>query len=148
MLIENKKAKHDYFIEDTLECGICLFGNEVKSIREGKANIKEAWIRVQDKELVIRGMHISKYSTSNSFDVDETRERKLLAHKKEINKLEEKVSKDGISLIPLKVYFDKNNRCKVLVGICKGKKNYDKRQDLKEREIKREIDRNFKNLNK
>lgn len=147
MNIENKKAYHDYFINETLECGISLRGNEVKSIRGGKANIKEAWCRVQNGNLVIRGMHISKWSTSNMFDVDEDRERVLLAHKKEIRSLDMKVMKDGITLVPLKVYF-KNGKCKVLIGVCKGKKNYDKRECLKEKQVKRDIDRAVKDYNK
>lgn len=147
MNIENKKAYHDYFINETLECGISLRGNEVKSIRGGKANIKEAWCRVQNGNLVIRGMHISKWSTSNMFDVDEDRERILLAHKKEIRSLDMKVMKDGITLVPLKVYF-KNGKCKVLIGVCKGKKNYDKRECLKEKQVKRDINRAVKDYNK
>lgn len=146
-MIENRKVSHDYFVDDTLECGVSLRGNEVKSIREGKCSIKEAWIRIQNGELVIRGMHISKWETSNKFDVDETRERVLLAHKKQIRDLEEKVSQDGVTLMPIKVYF-KNGRCKILVGVCRGKKNYDKREALKEKQTKRDIQRAFKEANK
>lgn len=142
--IKNKKAYHDYFIEDTLECGIALKGNEVKSIREGKCNIKESWVQIQNNNLVVRGMHISKWHTANDFDVDETRERQLLAHKNEIHKLQGLVSLQGITLIPLKVYFV-NNRCKILVGVCKGKHNYDKRQSLKEKQMNRDIRRELKN---
>lgn len=140
MNIENKKAYHDYFVDETLECGISLRGNEVKSIREGMCNIKESWIRVQDGQLVIRGMHISRWSTANMFDVDEDRERILLAHKKEILRLGEKCKLNGVTLIPLKVYFS-NGKCKVLVGVCRGKHNYDKREALKERQVKRDIER-------
>lgn len=147
MNIENKKAYHDYFVNDTLECGISLRGNEVKSIREGKCNIKEAWVQVQDGNLVLRGMHISKWGTSNVFDVDENRERRLLAHKREIIKLHEQVSKDGITLVPLKVYFN-NGKCKVLIGVCKGKKNYDKREVLKEKQVNRDIARAVKEYNR
>ena len=143
MNIENRKAYHDYFIDETLECGISLRGNEVKSIRAGMCNIKEAWVRVQDGQLVIRGMHISRWSTANMFDVDEDRERVLLAHKKEIRKLAEKVKLDGVTLIPLKVYFV-NGKCKVEIGICKGKHNYDKRETLKNKQVKRDIDRALK----
>lgn len=143
MTIENKKAYHDYFVEETIECGIALRGNEVKSIREGKASIKEAWCRVQDGQLVIRGMHITKWGTANNFDVDEDRERVLLAHKKEIIKLGDSVQQVGYSIVPLKVYFS-NGKCKVLVGLCRGKHNYDKREALKSRQVKRDIDRALK----
>ena len=144
-VIENRKARYDYFVEDTLECGISLRGNEVKSLLDGQCSIKEAWCQIQNSELVIRGMHISKWNTANTFDVDEDRERVLLAHKQEIRKLESKVSQEGITLIPLKVYFAENTgRCKVLVGICKGKKNYDKRDSLKSAQIKRDISRAIK----
>lgn len=146
MDIQNKKAYHDYFVEDTLECGISLRGNEVKSIRSGKASIKEAWCRIQNGNLVIRGMHITKWTTANDFDVDETRERQLLAHKKEVQKLESDVMQDGVTLIPLKVYF-KSGKCKVLVGVCKGKHNYDKREALKKAQVKRDISRAVKEHN-
>lgn len=142
--INNKKAYHDYFVDTTLECGISLRGNEVKSIRDGKCNIKEAWVQVQGRNLVIRGMHISKWGTSNVFDVDENRERQLLAHKGEIAKLADLVSQQGVTLIPLKVYFSDKGKCKVLVGVCRGKHNYDKRATLKEKQVKRDIDRALK----
>ena len=145
--IENKKAYHDYFVDETIECGISLRGNEVKSIRAGKASIKESWCRVQNNQLVIRCMHISQWDTSNSYDVDEDRERVLLAHKKEIIKLGDVVQQDGVSLIPLKVYFV-NGKCKVLLGVCKGKHNYDKRETLKNRQIKRDINRALKESNR
>lgn len=138
--IENKKAYHDYFVEDTLECGIVLRGNEVKSIRQGKCSIKEAWITIQNSNLVLRGCHITQWETANRFDVDETRERQLLAHKKEINKLFTYLQTQGNTLIPLKLYF-KNGRCKVLVGLCKGKHEYDKRDSLKQKDMQRQIDR-------
>lgn len=145
--IENKKAYHDYFVDETIECGISLRGNEVKSIRAGKASIKESWCRVQNNQLVIRGMHISQWDTANSYDVDEDRERVLLAHRKEIIKLGDVVQQDGVSLIPLKVYFA-NGKCKVLLGVCRGKHNYDKRETLKNRQIKRDIDRALKESNR
>lgn len=143
MNIENKKAYHDYFVEETLECGIALKGNEVKSIRQGSCNIKESWCRVQNGQLVIRGMFISKYDTANIFDVDERRERVLLAHKKEIQRLEKLAQQEGITLIPLKVYLSKQ-RVKVLVGVCKGKHNYDKREVLKKKQMDRDINRALK----
>lgn len=145
--IENKKAFHDYFVDGTLECGIQLRGNEVKSIREGKCSIKEAWIQVQNGNLVVRGMHITKWSTANAFDVEELRERQLLAHKSEINRLADTVQQDGVTLIPLKVYF-KNGRCKLLLGVCRGKHNYDKREVLRDKQAKRDINRAFKEGNK
>ena len=146
--ISNKKAYHDYFVNETLECGISLKGNEVKSIRDGKCNIKEAWVSIQNENLVIRGMHIAKWDTVNMFDVDENRERQLLAHKKEISKLSDAISQNGITLIPLKVYFNDKGKCKILVGVCKGKHNYDKRESLKERQTKRDIDRALRERNK
>lgn len=142
--IENRKAKYDYFIEETLECGIELRGNEVKSIRSGKASIKEAWVSVESGEMVIKQMHITPWETSNRYDVSEVRERKLLAHKAEIRKLSRDVQRDGYTLVPLKVYFSDNGKCKVLVGLCKGKKNYDKREAQKERDIKRSINEKLK----
>lgn len=142
--IENRKAKYDYFIEETLECGIELRGNEVKSIRSGKASIKEAWVSVESGEMIIKQMHITPWETSNRYDVSEVRERKLLAHKAEIRKLSRAVQRDGYTLVPLKVYFSDNGKCKVLVGLCKGKKNYDKREAQKERDIKRSINEKLK----
>ena len=137
--IENRKAYHDYFVEETLECGISLRGNEVKSIRAGKASIKEAWIAIEKGQLLLKKMHITKWDTSNLFDVDENRERALLAHKSEIRHLERKAQVQGYTLIPLKVYFSDTNKVKVLVGLCKGKHDYDKRQVEKEKQAKREM---------
>ena len=144
MNIENKKAYHDYFVDEKIECGISLIGKEVKSIRNGMCNIKEAWCQIQDNNLVIRGMHISRWNTSNMFDVDENRERQLLAHKREILKLKQRVQEKGVTLIPLKVYFTSRGKCKVEIGVCRGKHNYDKRQDLKDKQIKRDIEREMK----
>lgn len=141
--IQNKKAYHEYQILETLECGISLRGNEVKSIIAGKASIKEAWCAIQNNQLMIRGMHITPWNTANAFDVDETRERVLLAHKSEIRKLLAMKQQDGITLIPLSVTY-RDNRIKVIIGVCKGKKLYDKRQDLKERQTKRDMDRMLK----
>lgn len=142
--IENRSARHEYFIEDTLECGIELRGNEVKSIREGKASIKEAWVAVENGELFIKQMHITQWKTANQYDVDEKRDKKLLAHKNEINKLGIRVKQDGYTLIPLKIYFNDRGKCKVLLGVCKGKHLYDKRQSSKEKTAKREIERAIK----
>lgn len=142
MQIVNKKAYFDYFVEEEFECGIELRGNEVKSIREGKCNIKGAWCAVQSGDFVIRGMKIAKWKTANDFDIDEERERRLLIHKKQIigivNALK---AEDGLTYIPLKVYFNKKGLCKVLVGKCRGKKQYDKRRTIKERDMEREARR-------
>ena len=140
IIIENRKAYYDYFVEDTLECGISLKGNEVKSIADGSCNIKEAWCSIQNGNLVIRGMHISKWRTSNDFDVDEKRGRQLLAHKCEIRKLESIIKEKGYTLVPLKVYASKG-KFKVLVGVCKGKHTYDKRESLKKKQTERDIER-------
>ena len=145
-VIENRKAYHDYFVEEKLECGIVLYGNEVKSILSGRVNIKEAWATVQDGELVLRGSHISKWDTANAFDTDENRERKLLVHKREIRELSTKLTKEGITLIPLRIYFSDNGKVKVELGICKGKHNYDKRQSLKEKQTKRDMERVMKGI--
>ena len=144
--IENRSARHEYFIEDTLECGIELRGNEVKSIREGKASIKEAWVAVENGELFIKQMHITQWKTANQYDIDEKRDKKLLAHKNEINKLGIRVKQDGYTLIPLKIYFNDRGKCKVLLGVCKGKHLYDKRQANKEKTTKREMDRVLKDF--
>ncbi len=142
--IENRSARHEYFIEDTLECGIELRGNEVKSIREGKASIKEAWVAIENGELFIKQMHITQWKTANQYDVDEKRDKRILAHKNEINKLGIRVKQDGYTLIPLKIYFNDRGKCKVLIGVCKGKHLYDKRQSSKEKTAKREIERAIK----
>lgn len=144
--IENRSARHEYFIEDTLECGIELRGNEVKSIREGKASIKEAWVAVENGELFIKQMHITQWKTANQYDVDEKRDKKILAHKNEINKLGIRVKQDGYTLIPLKIYFNDRGKCKVLLGVCKGKHLYDKRQANKEKTTKREMDKVLKDF--
>ena len=144
--IENRSARHEYFIEDTLECGIELRGNEVKSIREGKASIKEAWVAIENGELFIKKMHITQWKTANQYDIDEKRDKKLLAHKNEINKLGIRVKQDGYTLIPLKIYFNDRGKCKVLLGVCKGKHLYDKRQANKEKTTKREMDRVLKDF--
>ena len=140
-VIENRKARHDYYIEETLECGIELKGNEVKSIREGKASIKESWISIENGQLFIKKMHITSWQTSNKFDVDENRDKRLLAHKKEIKDLDRKSQVAGYTLVPLKVYFDERGKCKVLIALCKGKHNYDKRNVEKEKQAQRDIDR-------
>lgn len=141
IVIENRKAYHDYFVEETYECGIALWGNEVKSLRDGKASIKESWVAIENGEVLIKKMHVAPWNTANSFDIDETRERKLLMHKSEIRELSRKVQQDGYTLVPLKVYFSDASKVKVLIGLCKGKHDYDKRQVEKEKQAKREMSR-------
>ena len=143
MEILNRKARHDYFIEEEYECGLVLTGTEIKSIRDGKCNIGDSYALVRGGELFIINMFISHYEKGNIFNHDETRTRKLLMHKKEIKKLASKIKLDGYTLIPLKIYF-KKNKAKVALGLCKGKKNYDKRETIKERDIKRQIDKRLK----
>lgn len=134
--IENRKAKYDYFIEDSLECGISLKGSEIKSIRDGKANLKDSYAIIRDDELYILNMHISKYENSGVFNHEEKRTRKLLAHKREILKLKNKINLEGYTLIPLKLYI-KHGKAKILLALAKGKKNYDKRESIKQRDIDR-----------
>lgn len=142
-IIQNKKARHDYFVEQTMEAGIVLSGTEVKSIRGGKANFKDTFAQVKNGELILKGLHISKYEQGNIFNKDPDRDRKLLMHKHEISRLAGLVSEKGMSLIPLSLYF-KGCRVKVELGICRGKKTYDKRQDLITRDAKREIEKKLK----
>ena len=135
--IKNKKAYFDYTILEEIEAGISLVGTEIKSIRKGSVDLKDSFITIKNNEVFILNMYIAKYEEGNIFNHDERRTRKLLLHKKEIKKLKEKVSVEGLTLIPLKLYF-KKNYVKVLVGLCKGKKLYDKRASIKERDLKRE----------
>ena len=143
MEIVNRVARHDYFILDEIECGIELTGTEIKSIRLGKANIKDSYGIVKNEEVFLLNMFISPYEQGNIFNHQETRTRKLLLHKSEIKKLNDQIRLEGHTLIPLKIYFVKN-RAKVLLGVCKGKKNYDKRETIKERDIKRDIEKRIK----
>lgn len=138
--IKNKKASFDYFIEDTYEAGIVLKGTEIKSIRKGSANLKDSYARVKNNEVFLTNMFISIYEEGNRFNHDERRERKLLLNKKEIYKLRDKTEKEGYSLVPVKLYL-KDGKAKILLGVAKGKKNYDKRQSLKEKDIKRDLDK-------
>ena len=138
MEILNRKAKYNYQIFETVEAGIVLTGTEIKSLRLGKANIKDSYVRVKNNEMYIINMHISSYDNGNIFNHDETRERKLLLHKKEIFKFRDKIKLESYTIIPLKVYLVKG-RAKVLIGRAKGKKNYDKREDIKKRDIERNI---------
>lgn len=143
LIANNKKAYHDYFIEDTWEAGISLAGTEVKSLRMGKCSVKESYIRIEGGEAIIYGMHISPYEKGNIFNKDPLRPRKLLLHKQEINKISGKIAEKGYTLVPLKVYF-KGSLVKVEVGLAKGKKLYDKRQDIAKKDMRREAERNFK----
>ena len=138
--IKNKKASFDYFIEDTYEAGIVLKGTEIKSIRKGSANLKDSYARVKNNEVFLTNMFISIYEEGNRFNHDERSERKLLLNKKEIYKLRDKTEKEGYSLVPVKLYL-KDGKAKILLGVAKGKKNYDKRQSLKEKDIKRDLDK-------
>ena len=142
--IKNKKAYYDYFIEEEIECGIALKGTEVKSIRSGLSNIKDSYAIIRNGEVFLLNMYIGKYEDAAIFNHDERRTRKLLLNKREILKLRDKVEISGYTLVPLKVYFNKN-KVKVLIGIAKGKKNYDKRESIKEKDIKKEINKNLKN---
>ena len=143
LVANNKKAYHDYFILDTYETGISLAGTEVKSLRMGKCSIKESFVRIENGEVFIYGMHISPYEKGNIFNKDPLRPRKLLLHKYEINKLLGKTKEKGIAIVPLKVYF-KGSLVKVEIGLAKGKKLYDKRQDIAKKDQQREASRDFK----
>ena len=143
MVANNKKAYHDYFILDKIETGIALHGTEVKSLRMGKCSIKESFIRIENGEVFIYGMHISPYEKGNIFNKDPLRVRKLLLHKSEINKLIGKTKEKGKANVPLKVYF-KGSLVKVEIGLAKGKKLYDKRQDIAKKDQRREAERDFK----
>ena len=140
---QNRKAHHDYFVEDRMEAGIELFGTEVKSIRQGTLNLKDSFAVAKDGEVYVHHMHISPYEQGNIFNKDPDRPKRLLLHKREIMKLSQLQQREGLALIPLSVYF-KNSRVKVELGVCRGKKNYDKRQSMAEKDAKREMDRAMK----
>lgn len=142
-ITENRKARHEYFVIESMETGIELVGTEVKSLRQGSVNLKDSWCSINNGELFIKGMHISPYEKGNIFNRDPIRVRKLLMHKKEINRLFGKVKQDGLTLIPLSLYF-KGSRVKVQLGLCKGKKLYDKREDAAKKDAKRQIERAVK----
>ena len=143
LIANNKKAYHDYFIEDTYEAGIALAGTEVKSLRMGKCSIKESFIRIEKGEMLIYGMHISPYEKGNIFNKDPLRTRKLLLHRSEIHKIGGKIREKGYTLVPLRVYF-KGSLAKVEVGLARGKKLYDKRQDIAKKDMRREEEKEFK----
>ena len=144
-IAQNRKAFHDYFVEESFEAGIELFGTEVKSIRAGGVNLKDAWCSIDNGELFVKGMHISPYEKGNIFNKDPLRPKKLMLHKYEINKLVGKLNEKGLTLVPLQVYF-KGSLVKVEIGLARGKKLYDKRQDIAKRDMKRENEREFKHI--
>lgn len=143
LVANNKKAYHDYFIEEKYEAGLALHGTEVKSLRMGKCSVKESFVRIENGEVFVYGMHISPYEKGNIFNKDPLRVKKLLMHKYEINKLVGKLDEQGYTLVPLQVYF-KDGKAKIEVGLAKGKKLYDKRQDIAKKDQRRENERDFK----
>lgn len=146
IISQNKKAYHDYFVDEKYEAGIELFGTEVKSIREGRVNIKESYCDIKDGEVFVVGMHISPYEQGNIFNKDPLRPKKLLLHKREILKLFGQVSQKGYTLVPLQVYLS-NSRVKIEIGLCRGKKLYDKREDMARNDAKRDMERAFRTKN-
>ena len=144
-LAENRKARHDYFVEETIEAGIALVGTEVKSIRAGKCNLKDCYADVRNGEVFIYNMHISPYEQGNIFNVDPLRERKLLLHKEQIARFNGLIAREGYTLIPLSLYL-KEGKVKVALGLCRGKKNYDKREAIKKRDTERLIKKELKNF--
>ena len=143
IITTNKKASHDYYLLDKYECGIVLKGTEIKSIRANKVNIVDSYARIKDGEIFLVNMHISKYNHGNIFNHDETRSRKLLLHKKEIIRITNKINKDSLTLVPTKVYLE-HGLCKVEIALAKGKKSYDKRQSLKEKDAMRRVEKTLK----
>ena len=143
LIANNKKAYHDYFIDETYEAGVALHGTEVKSVRMGKCSVKESFIRIENGEVIAYGLHISPYEKGNIFNRDPLRPKKLLLHKYEINKLAGKIAEKGYTLVPLKVYI-KGDLIKVEIGLARGKKLYDKRQDIAKKDQRREVEREFK----
>ena len=138
MEVINREARFNYFILEEIECGIVLTGTEIKAIREGKVNLKDSYAKIRNNEVYLLNTHISEYKEGNIFNHDPRRTRKLLLHKREILKLRDKVEQEGLTLVPLKLYMQKN-KVKILLGLCKGKKNFDKRETMKERDLKREV---------
>lgn len=144
MEIQNRKARHNYFIKEEYECGIVLKGTEIKAIRDGSCNIEDSYGHIKKGELFVLNMFIGEYKEGNIFNHQETRTRKLLMHKNEILKINEKIKLEGYTLIPLRLYF-KKNKVKISLGLCKGKKDYDKRETIKQRDIEREFNKKYKN---
>ncbi len=145
VIAQNRKARHEFFIEDTYECGLVLFGTEVKSIRAGKVNLKDSYCMVKNGEIFVHGMHVSPYEQGNIFNKDPFRDRKLLLHRREIDKLQGMQQAQGMSLIPLQLYL-KEGKVKLELAVAKGKKLYDKRHDIADRDSKREMERSFKEM--
>ena len=145
MEIINRQARHNYFIDETIECGIVLVGTEIKSIRNGKCNLKDSYGIIKNNEIFLLNIYISNYKEASIYNVDERRTRKLLLKKKEIKKIKQDIEQKGLTLIPLKMYF-KKDKVKIELGICRGKKNYDKRETIKQRDEKREIAKLRKNM--
>lgn len=143
LVANNKKAYHDYFVDEKIEAGLVLHGTEVKSLRMGKCSIKESFIRIENGEMFVYGMHISPYEKGNIFNKDPLRVKKLLLHKSEINKLTGKIKEKGFTIVPLQVYF-KEGKAKMEIGLCRGKKLYDKRADIAKKDMKREAEKEFK----
>ena len=143
LVANNKRAYHDYFIEEKYECGIALYGTEIKSIRQGKCSINEAYIDIDHEEAFVDGMNISPYEKGNIFNRDPLRRKKLLLHKNEIRKLAQQVQAKGYTIVPLQVYL-KKGRCKVEIGLARGKHNYDKREDIRKKDLRRETERDYK----
>ena len=144
LIANNKKAYHDFFIDETYECGIALHGTEVKSMRMGKCSIKEAFVRIEDGEVFVYGMHVSPYEKGNIFNKDPLRVRKLLLHKREISKLIGYTTMKGLTVVPLEMYINEDGRAKIQIAVARGKKNYDKRESIAKRDAARDIDRKMK----
>ena len=144
LVANNKKAYHDYFIEETYESGIVLTGTEIKSVRQGKVSIKESYAKIENSEMILYGMNISPYEQGNRYNVEPLRPRKLLLHKQEIRKLIGYTTIKGLTLVPLKMYINEEGRAKVEIAVARGKKNYDKRDDIAKRDAKRDMDRKMK----
>ena len=144
LVANNKKAYHDYFIEETYEAGIVLTGTEIKSVRQGKVSIKESYAKIENIEMILYGMNISPYEQGNRYNVEPLRPRKLLLHKQEIRKLIGYTTIKGLTLVPLKMYINEEGRAKVEIAVARGKKNYDKRDDIAKRDAKRDMDRKMK----
>ena len=144
LVANNKKAYHDYFIEETYEAGIVLTGTEIKSVRQGKVSIKESYAKIENSEMILYGMNISPYEQGNRYNVEPLRPRKLLLHKQEIRKLIGYTTIKGLTLVPLKMYINEEGRAKVEIAVARGKKNYDKRDDIAKRDAKRDMDRKIK----
>ncbi len=144
MVANNKKARHDYFIEEVYEAGIVLTGTEIKSVRAGKVSIKESYAKIEKGEMIVYGMNISPYEQGNRFNVDPLRPRKLLLHKQEIRKLIGYTTQKGMTLVPLNMYINEDGRAKMELGVCRGKKNYDKRDDIAKKDAARKMDQAMK----